>query len=159
MWRFSPSPSCAFFTFSPASRRASASSLRRFHAPGAPPSASRRCGRASTSRGRARLHTPQPTRGHCGEQSCWAADEPYTLLSPGRGVNRCWSEAVILLAQNVHLHPSLQELGFRFSRLDTPVALDALVDAAIAHGLTSFVELSVLSPGTAIGYAFRTPAA
>ena len=56
MRRSLPSPSRACWTSSLASRRASASSPRRCHAPGAPPSTSRRCGRASTSRGAAYPH-------------------------------------------------------------------------------------------------------
>ena len=47
----------------------------------------------------------------------------------------------MLLARTIRLHPSLDELGIVSLPLDTPAALDTLVDAAIAGGLTGFYLL------------------
>lgn len=45
-------------------------------------------------------------------------------------------DEVTRLARAIHLHPSLQELSIDETPLDTPVALGALVDAVISHGMT-----------------------
>ena len=52
-------------------------------------------------------------------------------------VDQCSPEEAIQLASELHLQPSLRELGLWETPLNTPAALGAVVDAAAACGLTS----------------------
>lgn len=51
-------------------------------------------------------------------------------------VDNCPRNEVVNLSNSLGLHPSLTELRFENSSLDTPADMDALVDAAIDHGVT-----------------------
>ena len=51
-------------------------------------------------------------------------------------VDECSDEEATQIAADIRLHPSLQELCIWDSPIDTPAALDALVDVVIACGLS-----------------------
>ena len=63
-------------------------------------------------------------------------------------------EEGVSLARNIHAHPSLQELGVSHTPLDTPAALDSIVDAVIACGLTGLhVSYCSLGPEAVTHFA------